>query len=276
MKIFVSHSERDRALASSLGGALETHGHELVRPGLGSAPAEYVAAVCSADAVVVILAKPSENNLVELGLALGAGRPVLVFGASDALTLPYAATLPSVPKSDSDVLDFRRIALALDGIRDRKPAGGSREIPVSSLEELVANPEALAALPYKRFEDLVLQWFRGRGIEVERTRAAEDRGFDLRGRHQGVEFFVEVKKTPLQARLSTDIVRRLAHTLMASGGARGILLTTSPLTSAAAAIARESNISVYLLDEWVRLSSFDEVVSARQTEDSLVLQRQGV
>lgn len=83
MMVFFSRAASGRETTDPLILLLRTVGFDAVTDESTGGPEATVAAILSADAVLVVLTPESSSIQVELGLAVGASRPTLVAAASD-------------------------------------------------------------------------------------------------------------------------------------------------------------------------------------------------
>jgi hypothetical protein len=254
VKIYLSHSAADAGSAAALLRLLVASEHTVLRSTSTDGPGDIMAKIMSSEGFVSYLLHPEPDNSVELGIALGAGIPTILVGAVGEPSVVDAFDLPSVAPTGSPVLD----AHAVMTILERLPPTRRHRLPPTSLSALVADPETLDSIDSDAFEQLVWQWFISSGAELERVGPLA--GADFRLHHDNREFLVEVKKRSRQGRVPVDGVRSLAHAVQHSGSAGGLLITSSPLTSAARSIAEESAIAVLTPPELVAFSSLGELV----------------
>lgn len=255
MKIFISHSAQDAEKADELQRVLSQRGESVVVAAASDGPGEISAKIRSSDIVVAYLLQPSSNTFVELGIALGSGRATVLVGSVGEPSIVDELDLPSVAPSGSALRDAHAVAATIERVTQTLP---ERTASPVTLDALAADPAALEATDYQMFETLVLEWFEKVGAVVEPS--APDEGCDFRLRYENRDFLVEVKKLSRQGRVPVEALRSLIQAVHVSGSAGGILITSSPLTSAALSIARENSIAVLSLPDLVASSSVGAMV----------------
>lgn len=112
-----------------------------------------------------------------------------------------------------------------------------------SVSELVialkAEPELLAELDPRQFEEVTAEIFRDKGFEVELTKRTRDGGKDVIAFHKDqlgirTKYIIECKNYSDTNKVGVDIVRSLYGVKNSrSGGNVGIIVTTSTFTSVA-------------------------------------------
>lgn len=262
MRIFVSHSAKDAEIVSALRQALSQSPHEVTAATEKDGPSEIAARLRSSDLVVACLLQPSMDTFVELGMALGSGRPTILLGSVGEPSAADAFDLPSVAPTGSTVLDAQGLAVAIERISNQKslvsPAAPSQPITLNALAE---NPSRLDSVSYASFEALVRDWF-GKTVATNESVSSggRDGGYDFKLSHEGAEYLVQVKKVSHQGRVPVEVVRSLADAVRLSGSAGGVLVTSSTLTAAAQSIAQQSQLRVLSLYDLAAASSSHELL----------------
>lgn len=272
MKVFIAHSAKDREFVASIATQLRAEGHEVFRPNELTAQGDLLSlissALRSADVVLAIVSNANPNVFYELGLAAGAGVPILIV-ANPGEALP--ADLASVPyvqlTGDTlrDVQTITRRAKDLGGLS--APRAEKFASAEAALRAAIKDPAALEALAPCEFERLVAQLFRERGYEVSTKPPTPDCCVDLvvRSPDDGQLLLVEVKKLSRQSRVSVEAVRRLLEAVSAvSGGALGILVSTAGFTGAAIALGAAGPIVLKTLEEFLAARSKLDLVEFKR------------
>jgi len=277
MKVFLAHSARDRDLVAAVVTHLGNDGHETVRPDEMASPSnvlsEISAALRSADVVVAIVAGTNPNVFYELGLAAGAGVPILIVARPGEALPADLASVPYVQLSGDLLRDGQTIARR---VKDLEGLSSSKTVKFLSAEAALRaanqDPAVLEALTPSEFERLVAELFRERGYEVSRTPPARDSGVDLvvRSPEDGQLLVVEVKKLSRQSRVSVEAVRRLLGTVsLTSGAVLGVLVSTSGFTGAAMALADAGPVVLRTLEEFLAAKSKHDLVESKPAERRL-------
>jgi hypothetical protein len=140
------------------------------------------------------------------------------------------------------------------------------EIPVAELNEtlievLAENPQKLADLPPRHFEQLVARLLAKKGYEVQLTPITQDGGYNIIARSRPdassppEETFVQCKK--YRRPVGVSDITQLIGVLVLLGGERGALFTSSYFTKAAKQLALNQRIDLVdgqMLSKWLRAS----------------------
>jgi hypothetical protein len=278
-RIFLSCSAADRnsELAEHLKEALERLRLEQsdisMWPSAGYSPHEDVPSLIrSCDALVAIIAKDRPNVLFEIGIAVGAGKPViLLVDADDAVPnelRAYPCIGPTREGRDitsAAVRFFRQLRPIKTRWRSDLPA------PDATLRTCAENPNLLDSIDARTFERLLASWFESKGCTIDWSPDNHLTGCDFFAKSSdGKRWAVQAKKLDKQSRVSIDVVRSLLNTTALSESAGGLLVATCPFTSSATAFALNSSPKVRLLtlEELLHRGAFhDETESAEFLEE---------
>src|SRR5438552_5535695 len=100
MKIFFSYTYRDRELVGLIINELLKTGHTVLEldkiPSFANVFSETSAAIHSADVVVAILSSSNASVYYELGIASGAGVPILIAAPAEVIVPSNLASVPYV------------------------------------------------------------------------------------------------------------------------------------------------------------------------------------
>ena len=249
--VFVSYSNSaDRAFVDALRQLLEPKEYELFdgmqqSDRLGDLT---VNAIQRAGAVVALVGKQPPNVLFEVGIAVGANKPVLlVAGPEDEIPFDLASfrAFRGQLTSRDLVLEVYRNIEALDlkdPIEDIKSATG-KELTAM----LRRNPEILTSMDPRRLEELVAELYRSQGFEVHSTSASMDGGIDfILTDPKGGTVALQVKRRSPNAKVSVAAVREFLGAMLLRGVERGIFVTTSQFTSSANHLVKDSRVPIEL------------------------------
>jgi len=254
MRVFVSSSNEARGLVQALERALHDRGDELLSPWRIQTGVEWAEQLShdirSSDATVALVGQFNANVLYELGLAAGAGKPVLI-ATVDQATVPFdVATTPYLRLEGDPEEDARAILRELDMLSLKPPTRvPTFDSAVSGLRALAESPELADLVSPRAFEELLQRYFRDLGYDV-RTETTTDLGynFSINGSTENAVVLVQAKKYRSDSRVSLDRVRALAGTVSSVGAAGGLLVTTAGVTAAASELADRTSVMALTLD----------------------------
>ena len=259
--IFLSHGfNASFGSIDALVQVLEPNGYRLtgsaafnVREGRAS---YLIGEIRNCQAVVAFLDGQSSNVLFECGLALGAGKPLILVSTSMESVWPELASFRVVVGSDP-LSVAREVSYSLE--RTIETDAFTPRIGNSALEFLRhADPGLLDSMRSSDFEQFIAQVLREVGCTVEEVPSSADIGFDFMSvTPSGRRIPTEVKKTTRNSKLSVGAIQRLVGSAVNAGASEALLVTTAQLTSAARDYARMNPFRVHLIgfDELSRLSS---------------------
>ena len=250
IRLFISHSyERDREFVSALRATLKQHGDvEILDPANSVASGSEIASAIIAqiercDVVLSMVGTDRPNILLETGIALGAGKDLLLVASAVDSFPVNLRSLPVVILSGDPKADCPRVVRRLLAMRLTKKE--KEKTYSSALEKLGAyrnDPHFFDSMPPTAFEQLIAEVFEQQGFEVALSRQAADAGFDIMVRrrtdHQLVA--IQVKKYSRQSRVSIGHVRELLGAAVLNKADIAVLVTSSPFTAGAEAMAAQS------------------------------------
>ena len=248
MRVFISHSSDDREFAVTLAKALR-HMSEFrgrIATWLSSDFEDSASSsIRSSDWIVTLFGNDSPNVLFELGLALGANKPILV-AAPATKGLPQGATsVPYVHLSgelEPDCLKISRRLMQLRGSAAlERPKDRHNESPRAALAAAALDPNNLESLTSLEFEGYIRGLLEEEGYTVKAPLDRRDGGVDLViVPSSGEEILVQLKKYSRQSRVSVDSVRNLEGAVFANRAKAGVLISTCGYTAAAKEFSRSS------------------------------------
>jgi hypothetical protein len=256
MKVYIAHSIRDHDAVDTLRQVLHNEGYEVfvaAQVGLGgNLVSEASAAIRSADALLAVLTTGNPNVFYELGLAAGAGVPILVAAPDGELVPSDLASVPYVQLTGDIFRDAHAIARRARDLRRLLSRAPDRfDSAEAALRAATSDPALLESLSPADFERLVIELFEERGYAVARPSSASDLGIDftIKAERDAAPILVQVKKLSRQSRVSVETVRRLLTAAAVVSPAKCMLIATSGFTAAAAALTVGSPILLQTLED---------------------------
>jgi hypothetical protein len=271
MKVFISHSERDKELVANLAGVLREYGHVVFIPSemnqSANIFAEISASIRSANILIAVVTPGNPNIYYEMGLASGVSVPILVAAQPGEVLPADLASIPYVPLTGDVSRDAQVIALRtkeLEGIAVTKET--HFKSAEAALHAASKNPAMLESLNPYDFERLVAELFKERGYEVEVPSSSHEIGADfiLKAKDEQELVVVEVKKLSRQSRVSVETVRQLLGAVTGVAGASlGMLVSTSGFTAAAFALAAGTPLILRTLEEVLAAKSEKDLFKSK-------------
>jgi Holliday junction resolvase-like predicted endonuclease len=249
-RVFLSYSwDRDGELVNAIKRRLEEERSQfdLIDPLEFRADYEFASQIGlhikRASIVIAFLTNTSPNLLYEVGMAIGAGKTVLIAG-HDLESLPAELQrMPFVPVSGNVELDTTTLLDRLHGLQleDQRPflaAGTSKE----TLGTYFSDPEYFDSMPPREFEELVIDLLQKNGFEVDQPQQPIQYGIDvvLKSRRDDSMIVVEMKKFSRQSRVSIKDVMALFGAATLYKADKAALITSSSFTVAALEMAKSS------------------------------------
>jgi hypothetical protein len=272
MKVFISHSAKDEEVVSSVMAQFQKADHDVFAAGETAAgknlASEISAAIRSTDVLVAVVTSASANVFYELGLAAGAGVPILITAPVGGLLPSDLASVPYVQLTGDILRDAQTIvrrAEELEGLATtRATSFGSAE---AALRAASRDPAVLESMAPPDFERLIAGLFKERGYDVAQTDPARDAGVDLVMTSQKDKEIVLIvlKKLSRQSRVSVEAVRQLLGAVVSVGASAGMLVSTTGFTSAALALAANTPIVLRTLEEVLGAKSLSELLESARS-----------
>jgi Holliday junction resolvase-like predicted endonuclease len=249
-RVFLSYSgERDWRLVQSLKRRLQTENSQfdLLDPADFSADYELASHIGlhikRASIVIAFLTTPNPNLFYEVGMAVGAGKTVLIVGheleslPTELRLVPFVSLSGNVEIDTTSILD-RLYKLQPEDPRPISHYGTARE----RLETYASDPDYFDAMPPREIEQLLLEWLEHYGFTVEHAQQPFQYGIDvvLRSHHDSSVIVLEMKKFSRQSRVSIKDVMALFGAATLYKAEKAVLITSSSFTVAALEMAKTS------------------------------------
>ncbi|HEY4381403.1 MAG TPA: restriction endonuclease [Acidobacteriaceae bacterium] len=196
-----------------------------------------------ANIVITFINAASATVFYETGMAIGAGKPVLIVG-NDPESLPAELRLiPFVTLSGDIETDLISISDRLKRFSVEEEQPLSRYFSLQEkLETYHSDPAYFDAMSQMEFEELLIGWLKSFGFEAKRPDEPALYGVDLiaQSPYDRSTMVFEMKKFSRQSRVSIKDVMALfgAATLFKADAA--VLITSSSFTAAAMEMAKDS------------------------------------
>jgi HJR/Mrr/RecB family endonuclease len=193
-----------------------------------------------ASLVIAVIEDPYSSVFLELGYAIGMGKPVVIV-ADLTGNLPF--DLSNIRAIDLRIQADEIATRLLKVINELKPKVqlNSSDFPNQLIEMLHLRsdfPEKFEQIPYVVFEEAVQKEFFRQGFAVEIARPGADFGFDFRVLCKEKSFLVEVKKSSVNSKVSIEAVQQLLGAIHAYNVPIGLLIGASEFTDSARGFAK--------------------------------------
>jgi restriction system protein len=238
-KIFISFSYSDEE-AMSLAQFLEEH-----LPSLGAEVNDIFNDVCFGDdfnsviteqinkcSLFICFVHPNNANVMfELGYALGKNKQIIIVG--DSHDLPSdVRSMVYIQRGSSPYDILGHVEKHLASYSEREPfLGLDPTIPQKSIGTLIERPDILDNIDGREFEELIVQWFKSEGFNVDNYPMRNDQGFDfIIDPYQGERAVVEVKKYKKTSQVPVSVIRQLVGVMALEDASIGIVVSSAPFT----------------------------------------------
>ena len=235
-KVFLSH---DHGLEAAFINALTT---QLLASGVSIVsslqplltPGSRGQLIHNSDAVIAILGQKPSNSLLEVGFALGAGKPIILLTQGVIDVPEELKAFPYTPISTDVQSIAHRIVTQLSSL-----GTGKDRTPPSSMEELAnacrKDPSYVDRIDEKSFEGLVQGIFEREGLLVKHIAAGEDTKADfiIRQPHDGKQILVAVCKLTRQSKVSIGFVAEVVEAARRLNATAGLVVTSGDFTNSA-------------------------------------------
>ena len=213
--------------------------------------AEILSAIRRADFVIAHIGseKHNPNVLLEIGYAIGAGKPVVLLSDGPSEIPLDISTLPVfVPRK----IGYRVVDEIIDFVSKLSPRTADTPPPLASaaanLRAALERADGLEQLSPAEFEELIAGFFTELGFQTEHFTGPNDLGVDLVIRVPDIQpIAVVVKKYASQSRLGIAEVQRMVGASIVAGIESVFMITTGGFTNSAREFAHHAPLAVHLL-----------------------------
>jgi hypothetical protein len=202
----------------------------------------------------------SANVMLETGIALGAGKQILIVGGEPESLPGELRALPYIALSGDTDLDLAAVMARLNSfqIEEEHPRSIYRTVP-EQLRTYLDDPPYFESISAAEFEELIFQWFQELGFMPSRPHESRDFGIDFLAQSpiDQSTIVVEAKKHSRQGRVSMRDVMALLGAASLFKANTAVLITSSSFTRAALEMVAESR------DPRLRLLTMEEILQSR-------------
>jgi Restriction endonuclease len=213
-----------------------------------------------ASMVIALFHSTNKNVFLETGIALGAGKPILIVG-SEPESLPVGLrSLPYIPISGDIETDSATIMRRLDSLNIEEEHPRTVQYRLGDkLRTYTDDPEYFESIAPAEFEELLVERFEANGFKINREVKSHDFGIDLVARSpiDQSTIVMEAKKFNRQSRVSLRDVMALLGAAAFFKASTAVLITSSSFTRAALEMAAESK------NPKLRLLTMDEILQSQ-------------
>ena len=252
--IFISYSHGGhKPFIDALGLYLESSGFILIdgREKRAQSTESAFSAIRRASAFVALVSSNSPNEMLELGIAVGLGKPILIIAQSNE-DLPSNLRGFLIVRGGESTRDLAlEVVRRIDQLNIPKVVEGAIEEGAQTLLEILkSKPDSLYSIDPLRFEELVAEVFRDIGYEVKLSGGSGDRGIDfvLIEPDSQRTAVVQVKRRSPHSKVSVNEIRELIGATILNGANKGIFVTTSAFTKSAYDLVEKSPVELELID----------------------------
>lgn len=199
--------------------------------------------------VLAIVVGNDPNVFFEVGIAMGARKPVLLVSTS-SVTLPF--DLRSVNCIMTETMTEETIIRVIEHLRvqrfDEAASQGSGGTFGEVLQWFHTDPARFETVDSQEFCRCVREWCVNKGMHVEDTEIPKDAGYDfwLRDYESNRRTLVDVRKHSSSSKVSVVHVRALLGVIYAEGADHGVLVSASDFTRSAYEFAERCEPKVEL------------------------------
>lgn len=209
------------------------------------------------DVFIAIFEYENSTVLLELGYAIGIGKPILITSSTEVELPPHLRNFTFINSNLRNIDRIDEIVLYLEKINKEKKEkenfaenlqGADYNRINDMLTMLVDNPENIQNIDAREFEVLIFEWFKFNGFHPEWAEEKREFGFDFVIQHQGKRILVDVKKFSINSYVSVMKVQQLLGAVHAYHAVGGMIITSSGYTSSARDFAIKCSPKLELFD----------------------------
>ncbi len=257
-KIYISSSFKnaDDFLTYTLKRDLIEMGYEVVNKESdesffdeSKATPEYL--ISQSDVFIAIIKDKSTFTFYELGYATALGKKVLIISESE-FDLPLSLRKYNYIRLDSgihnsiyDVINFLQ-KIKIEEKHERNNISNFKELIINFRQ----NSQIIDRISGSEFEEFIFNYFRSKGIDIDRPNTHTDYGYDfiLRNWNGFEKTIVEVKKYNRNSKVSVNTIQQVVGAMNIYEADHGIIITTSDFTSSAKEFASSMTRKIELWD----------------------------
>ena len=215
--------------------------------------------------------KDNPNVMFELGYALAKNKKIILVGDFEDLPVDLRSMIYVPREAHSfDVLVHIENYLSREDAQV-SPYDLDIRDPEHAIRSLLDRPELLDSLTPLEFEELIMQWFMARGVQVEQISVSRDYGYDLIiSPFRGNRAVVQIKKYKSTSQVPLTAIRQLVGSMTLEHIPHGIIISTARFSKSADFFVNDIQPTVMLwtLGDLARMDempnkSMDSYVSTR-------------
>lgn len=209
------------------------------------------------DVFIAIFDYENSTVLLELGYAIGIGKPILITSSTEVELPPHLRNFSFINSNSRNIDPIDEIVVYLEKINKEKKGKESfiedlQGADYNKINEILDmfddNPENMQNIDAHEFELLIFEWFRFNGFYPEWAEEKREYGFDFVIQCKDERILVDVKKFSLNSYVSVMKVQQLLGAVHAYHAAGGMIITSSGYTSSARDFAMKCSPKIELFD----------------------------
>jgi len=221
-------------------------------------------AIKKCDVFVCFVDTNSTNVIFELGCAYGMNKKLLLVG--DNPDLPFdlkgISYIPYGVQSSYELVSYLE---KLNITKTDKSSSFYGSADSFDIQHHIDNPELIEQLSYAEFEEIIINWLKNMGYEVETSKTSRDFGYDLKLHlGNGTYAIVEIKKRSKMSKVPLAVVQQLAGQLLIEDANIGVVISNVGFTNAAHSYVSQVPQRLLLL-------TLDDLIKMFRTGDRLYL-----
>ncbi|MFF2155180.1 restriction endonuclease [Paenibacillus chitinolyticus] len=209
------------------------------------------------DVFIAIFDYENSTVLLELGYAIGIGKPILITSSTEVELPPHLRNFSFINSNLRNIDQIDEIVVFLEKInKEKKEKENSIEdlqgADYNKINEMLAmfvdNPENMQNIDSHEFELLIFEWFRFNGFHPEWAEEKREYGFDFVIQYRDERILVDVKKFSPNSYVSVMKVQQLLGAVHAYHAVGGMIITSSGYTSSARDFAMKCSPKIELFN----------------------------
>lgn len=232
--------------------------------------------IYSSDIVLAVIDSLDPKVYYELGIAIGAGKDVIV-AAAQHTPIPFSIqSLPYAKLTGDYIADSLAIIKLINQTATRPQP--LRAAPLSTSEELstfISEPEHFATISHSRFEELIIAKIKKMGFRTHHPTDSRLGSFDFSIDLEEINgiCLVETKILSRQGRASIDHVVQLTASAQIMKAAVALFIASSDFTSSALSFASKSEppLKLVTLNQFIKLQTRKDLIDILLTRNAKVV-----